>query len=169
MQPPLPAGPPARRSRAVVVGLVGAVVAGAAMALLLIFTGPTRSGGRASPEELTQEARIQVLALCDAVQAHRDEHGDYLPIAPFPVPVPRGGEAVPFAQDHENFLRIGFAPGATVHFQYEVTVQESPVGEPEVSCLARADADGDGLNAVYRIRLDANGMTSPMEVEREGE
>ncbi|RYZ40792.1 MAG: hypothetical protein EOO71_14670 [Myxococcaceae bacterium] len=159
---------PPRRSKAVVVGLVTAIVAGAALALLVILTGPTRSG-RASPEQLANEARIQVLALCDAVQAYRDEHGDYVPIAPFPSPVPRNGEAVPFAHDHEDFHRIGFEPGPTVHFQYEVTVQESPVGEPEVSCLARADMDGDGLNAVYRVRLDANGMTSPLEVEREGE
>ncbi|MCY1040191.1 hypothetical protein OV208_02570 [Corallococcus sp. bb12-1] len=171
MQPPPPpsGAAPQRRSKAVVVGLVAAVVAGAALSLLLILTGPTRSGGRASPEQLANEARIQVLALCDAVQAFRDEHGDYVPIAPFPSPVPRNGEAVPFAHDHEDFHRIGFEPGPTVHFQYEVTVQESPVGEPEVSCLARVDADGDGLNAVYRVRLDANGMTSPMEVEREGE
>ncbi|RKH59062.1 hypothetical protein [Corallococcus llansteffanensis] len=162
---PTGATPPPRVRRALALGLIGAVVAGMALALLVIFWGPRRP----SPEDLAREARIQVLALCDAVQSYRDEHGDYVPIAPFPVPVPKGRESVPFPHDHEDFHRIGFEPGPAVHFQYEVAVQESPVGEPEVSCLARVDADGDGLNAVYRIRLDANGMTSAVEAEHEGE
>lgn len=169
MPPASPAGAPPpsapRGNRAVALGLIAAVVGGIALALMVMFWGPRR----ASAKELAQEARIQVLALCDAVQSFRDEHGDYVPIAPFPSPVPQRGESVPFPHDHEDFHRIGFEPGPTVHFQFEVTVQESPVGEPEVSCLARVDADGDGLNAVYRIRLDANGMTSAVEAEHEGE
>ena len=163
MAPPSPAAP--RGNRAVALGLIGAIVAGMALALAVMFWGPRR----VSPEALAQEARVQVLALCDAVQSYRDEHGDYAPIAPYPAPVPQGREAVPFDHGHEDFHRIGFEPGPTVHFQFEVMVQESPVGEPEVSCFARVDADGDGLNAVYRIRLDANGMTSAVEAEHEGE
>lgn len=114
------------------------------------------------------EARVNVLALCDAVQSYRDEHGTYLTAGPTPKEVPRGGVPVPFPQE-EPFQHIGFDPGEKVRFQYEVVVQEDPVGEPEVSCLARGDFDGDGLNAVYRVRLDSNGMTTPVEVEREGE
>ncbi|GEN06846.1 hypothetical protein SAMN05443572_104529 [Myxococcus fulvus] len=123
----------------------------------------------APAEPLTdREARLNVLALCDAVQAYRDEHGNYQLAGPTPREVPRGGRAVPFPQD-EAFHRLGFEPQDGVRFQYEVVLQESPVGEPEVSCLARGDFDADGLNSVYRVRLDSNGMTTPIEVEREGE
>jgi hypothetical protein len=114
------------------------------------------------------EARVNVLALCDAVQSYRDEHGTYLTAGPTPKEVPKGGITVPFPKE-EPFQHIGFEPGEEVRFQYEVVVQESPVGEPEVSCLARGDFDGDGQNSVYRVRLDSNGMTTPIEVENEGE
>lgn len=114
------------------------------------------------------EARVNVLALCDAVQSYRDEHGAYLVAGPTPKEVPKGGVPVPFPKE-ESFHRLGFEPGEEVRFQYEVTVQEGPVGEPEVSCIARGDFDGDGQNAVYRVRLDSNGMTTPVEVEHEGE
>lgn len=165
-------GPARPRNLAVRLGVAVTVFLAVAMSCLYIAYLPIMGASgrsRASPERVANEARVQVLALCDAVQAFRDEHGDYVPIAPYPAPVPRHGEGVPFPQDHEYFHRIGFDPGPIVHLQYEVRVEESPVGEPEVSCLARVDEDGDGLNAVYRVRLDANGMTSPVEVEREGE
>ncbi|NVJ08513.1 hypothetical protein HUW63_25165 [Myxococcus sp. AM001] len=129
-------------------------------------SGGRRAAGEASPSDA--EARVNVLALCDAVQAYRDEHGVYVTAGPTPKELPRGGKAVPFPKD-ETFHRMGFEPDGEVHFQYQVVVQESPVGEPEVSCLARGDFDGDGLNSLYRVRLDANGMTTPIEVEREGE
>ncbi|NVJ27086.1 hypothetical protein HUW62_38310 [Myxococcus sp. AM011] len=127
-----------------------------------------RHARRSSERPTDTEARLNVLALCDAVQAYRDEHGAYQVAGPTPRDVPRGGEAVPFPEN-DVFHRLGFEPGEKVRFQYEVVVQESPVGEPEVSCLARGDFDGDGLNSVYRVRLDANGMTTAVEVEREGE
>jgi hypothetical protein len=167
---PAPPEAPRPRNTSVRVGIAVTVFAAVAATGLFIARLPTLQGARrVPPEQLANEARVQVLALCDAVQAYRDEHGDYAPIAPYPVPVPQRGESVPFPKEHADFQRIGFDPGPTVHLQYEVRVEESPVGEPEVSCLARVDSDGDGLNAVYRIRLDANGMTSPVEVEREGE
>ncbi|GMU07133.1 hypothetical protein [Corallococcus caeni] len=163
-------GPAKARNTGVRLGIAVTVFAAMAATALFITQLPAmKGGGAASPEQVANEARIQVLALCDAVQGFRDEHGDYVTIAPYPVPVPQRGEAVPFPKDHEDFRRIGFDPGPAVHLQYEVRVEESPVGEPEVSCLARADTDGDGLNAVYRIRLDANGMTTPVQVEHEGE
>lgn len=127
-----------------------------------------RHVGQSSERPTDTEARLNVLALCDAVQAYRDEHGAYQVAGPTPRDVPRGGESVPFPEN-DVFHRLGFEPAEKVRFQYEVVVQESPVGEPEVSCLARGDFDGDGLNSVYRVRLDANGMTTPVEVEREGE
>ncbi|MFY2563458.1 hypothetical protein ACN469_38040 [Corallococcus terminator] len=127
-----------------------------------------RHAGQPSERPTDTEARLNVLALCDAVQAYRDEHGAYQVAGPTPRDVPRGGESVPFPEN-DVFHHLGFEPGERVRFQYEVVVQESPVGEPEVSCLARGDFDGDGLNSVYRVRLDANGMTTPVEVEREGE
>ncbi|MFB1485284.1 hypothetical protein [Corallococcus sp. RDP092CA] len=164
-------GPARPRNLAVRVGVAATVFLALALSGLYIAYLPMMAPARthASPEQVANEARVQVLALCDAVQGFRDEHGDYVPIAPFPVPVPQKGEAVPFPKDHEAFHRVGFDPGPVTHLQYEVRVEENPVGEPEVSCLARADMDGDGLNAVYRVRLDANGMTTPVEVEREGE
>ncbi len=122
--------------------------------------------GHAAPSDA--EARVNVLALCDAVQAYRDEHGVYVTAGPTPKEIPRGGKAVPFPED-EAFHRIGFEPGESVRFQYQVLVQESPVGEPEVSCIARGDFNGDGQNSVYRVRLDSNGMTTPIEVVRPGE
>lgn len=127
-----------------------------------------RSGASADGRPNDTEARVNVLALCDAIQSYRDEHGVYLTAGPAPKEVPKGGAAVPFPED-EALHRIGFEPGEQVRFQYEVVVQESPVGDPEVSCLARGDFDGDGQNSVYRVRLDSNGMTTPVEVEREGE
>ncbi|RKH61312.1 hypothetical protein D7X96_31975 [Corallococcus interemptor] len=164
-------GQPARpRNKGVRMGIAITVFAAvAATALFITRLSEMRGRGVAPPEQVASEARVQVLALCDAVQGFRDEHGDYVTIAPYPVPVPQRGEAVPFPKDHEDFHRIGFDPGPAVHLQYEVRVEENPVGEPEVSCFARADTDGDGLNAVYRVRLDANGMTTPVEVEHEGE
>jgi hypothetical protein len=154
------------------------VLAGVALVGLAVWGGLYYRGMRAlgggrgglfSPEKPTDtEARVNVLALCDAVQSYRDEHGTYLTAGPTPREVPRGGVPVPFPRE-EPFQHIGFDPGEKVRFQYEVVVQEDPVGEPEVSCLARGDFDGDGLNAVYRVRLDSNGMTTPVEVEREGE
>ncbi|WP_164017564.1 hypothetical protein [Pyxidicoccus trucidator] len=133
------------------------------------LTPDNRGGGLFKPEPPTDtEARVNVLALCDAVQSYRDEHGTYPAAGPTPKEVPKGGVPVPFPKE-EPFVHIGFEPGEEVRFQYEVVVQESPVGEPEVSCLARGDFDGDGQNAVYRVRLDSNGMTTPIEVEREGE
>ncbi|NVJ01893.1 hypothetical protein HV824_27745 [Myxococcus sp. AM009] len=143
-----------------------ALVAVSGYMLMQKYSGGRPATQAASPSDA--EARVNVLALCDAVQAHRDEHGVYVTAGPTPKAIPRGGRAVPFPKD-ETFHRLGFEPDGKVHFQYQVVVQESPVGEPEVSCLARGDFDGDGLNSLYRVRLDANGMTTPIEVEREGE
>ncbi|WNZ61548.1 hypothetical protein QEG98_37740 [Myxococcus sp. MxC21-1] len=166
---------PVRRTRRrahpiVVVGVI-AVTAGHLLVTQCSERPPATQAARpatkaAPPSDA--EARVNVLTLCDAVQAYRDEHGVYVTAGPTPKEVPRGGRAVAFPKD-ETFHRIGFEPDGKVHFQYQVVVQESPVGEPEVSCIARGDFDGDGLNSLYRVRLDANGMTRPIEVEREGE
>lgn len=117
---------------------------------------------------LTSEARVNVLRLCGDVQSYRDEHGTYLPAGPVPKEVPRGGRAVPFAPD-EAFRAIGFQPGERVRFQYQVEVGEDALGEPEVTCIARGDLDSDGQVSLFRVTLDANGMTSPVQVEREDE
>lgn len=161
--PPSPPPPPPARRAKWPLFAAGLGVIAAALGVLAL-----RHARRSNERPTDTEARLNVLALCDAVQAYRDEHGAYQVAGPTPRDVPRGGEAVPFPEN-DVFHRLGFEPGEKVRFQYEVVVQESPVGEPEVSCLARADFDGDGLNAVYRVRLDANGMTTPVEVEREGE
>jgi hypothetical protein len=127
------------------------------------FRTEARPGGSAA-----DEARINVIALCDAVQSYRSESGEFLAAGPTPREVPKGGKPVPFPED-EAFKKLGFAPGTAVRFQYQVVVQENPVGEPEVTCYARGDQDGDGQNSVYSVTLDANGMTSPVKVQREGE
>jgi len=85
-----------------------------------------------------------------------------------PREMPRRGEALHFEPD-ENLKRIGFNPGEHVHYQYQVVVQETPLGEAEVTCYARGDLDGDGQGSVFSVTLDANGMTSPVKVERETE
>lgn len=116
----------------------------------------------------SEEARINVIALCDAVQMYRSENGEFLAAGPTPREVPKGGQPVPFPED-EAFKKLGFVPGTPVRFQYQVAVQENPVGEPEVTCYARGDQDGDGQNSVYSVTLDSNGMTSSVKVKREGE
>ncbi|KFE60826.1 hypothetical protein [Hyalangium minutum] len=118
--------------------------------------------------DLGTEARVNVIALCDAVQMYRSESGQFLSAGPTPKEVPKGGQPVPFPAD-EAFQKLGFAPGTAVRFQYQVVVKEDPVGEPEVTCYARGDQDGDGQNSVYSVTLDVNGMTSPVQVEREDE
>ncbi|WP_309243034.1 hypothetical protein [Hyalangium versicolor] len=127
------------------------------------FRTDARAAGSTS-----DEARINVIALCDAVQMYRSENGVFLPAGPAPREVPKGGQPVPFPKD-EAFEKLGFTPGTAVRFQYQVVVQENPVGEPEVTCYARGDQDGDGQNSVYSVTLDANGMTSPVKAEREDE
>ncbi len=117
---------------------------------------------------LDAEARLNVISLCNAVEMYRAENGVLLQAGPTPQEVPRGGKPVPFPHE-ETFEKLGFAPGTAVRLQYQVVVQEDPVGEPEVTCYARGDQDGDGQNSVYSVKLDANGMTSPVNVEREGE
>lgn len=154
---------PGRRPLPIILVVLGVL---ACLGLALKFSGGRRAAQQALPSDA--EARVNVLVLCDAVQAYRDEHGVYVTAGPTPKEIPRGGQGVAFPED-ETFHRIGFEPDGKVHFQYQVVVQESPVGEPEVSCLARGDFNGDGLNSLYRVRLDANGMTTPIEVEREGE
>lgn len=114
-----------------------------------------------------QEARVNVLTLCSSVAALQFEAGGIQATGPQPASIPRG-EAVPWPHD-AGFERLGFSPGPDTRFQYEVQLGESPVGEPEVACLARGDLDGDGVASVYRVTLDANGMTSPITVEHEGE
>ena len=150
--------------------LVGALVLGAVPCLLGVrllfdfFPGP-EAGGDPS---FSNEARVNVLRLCGDVQSYRDEHGSFPAAGPLPAEVPRGGRAVPFPHD-EAFEKLGFAPGERVRYQYQVVVQETPLGEAEVTCFARGDLDGDGQVSVFRVTLDANGMTSPVQVEREEE
>ncbi len=127
------------------------------------FRAEAKPGGAAG-----DEARINVIALCDAVQMYRSESGAFLAAGPTPREVPKGDQPVPFPHD-EAFEKLGFTPGTAVRFQYQVVVQEDPVGEAEVTCYARGDQDGDGQNSVYSVTLDANGMTSPVKVEREEE
>ena len=127
-----------------------------------------RRGYPAHDQALTNEARVNVLRLCGDVQSYRDEHGVFLAAGPVPQEMPRGGKGVPFAPD-ESFGRIGFDPGPRVRYQYQVVVQETPLGEAEVTCYARGDLDGDGQVSVFSVTLDANGMTSPVKAEREEE
>ncbi len=115
----------------------------------------------------TSEARVNVLKLCGDVQAYRDTRGAWLLAGPTPREVPQG-HAVPWPED-ARFHALGFEPGATVRYQYEVLVQEDPVGALEVTCVARGDLDGDGQHSVFRVTLDAQGMTSAVEAEREEE
>jgi hypothetical protein len=122
----------------------------------------------AQDQALTNEARVNVLRLCGDVQSYRDEHGVFPAAGPVPREVPRGGRAVAFEPD-EGLKKMGFDPGERVRYQYQVVVEETPLGEAEVTCFARGDLDGDGQVSVFSVTLDANGMTSPVKVEREEE
>jgi hypothetical protein len=66
------------------------------------------------------------------------------------------------------FEKLGFDPGPTA-YQYQVSVQETPLGDSEVVCSARGDLDGDGQVSVFTVTLDANGMKSLVKAERETE
>jgi len=144
----------------------------AAVLLVLVALGVLflyfRGSEAGSDPSFANEARVNVLRLCGDVQSYRDEHGTFPAAGPLPRQVPQGGEAVPFPHD-ETFEKLGFHPGERVRYQYQVVVQETPLGEAEVTCLARGDLDGDGQVSVFRVTLDANGMTSPVQVEREEE
>ncbi|HEX5752810.1 MAG TPA: hypothetical protein VFZ09_41785 [Archangium sp.] len=155
-----------RRRWLVKVVLVLAVVSGFVNALFVFRL--LRGGGGVGEPSLANEARVNVLRLCGDVQSYRDEHGVFLTGGPVPREVPRGGRAVRFEPD-ENLKKIGFSPGERVHYQYQVVVQETPLGEAEVTCYARGDLDGDGQVSVFSVTLDANGMTSAVKVERETE
>jgi hypothetical protein len=151
------------------VALVGAVLA--VPCLMAVAGGVFYFVSRLHPvqdQSLTNEARVNVLRLCGDVQSYRDEHGVFPAAGPVPKEIPRGGKAVPFEPD-ENLKKIGFDPGPRIRYQYQVVVQETPLGEAEVTCYARGDLDGDGQVSVFRVTLDANGMTSPVKVEREEE
>jgi hypothetical protein len=113
-----------------------------------------------------QEARLNVSRLCDNVAEYQAETGSYLAAGPVPAEVPRG-RSVPFPHG-TAFEKLGFDPGETA-YQYQVSVQESPVGDAEVQCTARGDLDGDGQVSVFTVTLDANGMKSLVKAEREQE
>lgn len=161
---PAPGKAPGGKGALVLVALlVAGLAAVGAWWGLRVPAGPGPGVGR----DASAEARLNVLKLCGDVQSYRDEHGSYLLAGPTPAEVPQG-HAVPWPED-ERFAALGFHPGPRVHYQYQVVVQEDPVGEPEVSCYARGDLDGDGQNSLFRVTLDANGMTSPVHAERESE
>ncbi len=167
MENSVPSGPSAAsRKRLVLTMAVLSILAGAGGALLLLRA--LRGGGGVGDPSLANEARVNVLRLCGDVQSYRDEHGAFLTGGPVPREVPRGGRAVHFEPD-ENLKKVGFNPGEHVHYQYQVVVQETPLGEAEVTCFARGDLDGDGQVSVFSVTLDANGMTSAVKVERETE
>jgi hypothetical protein len=148
----------------------GAVVAILGLGALGVFVlrAPGGAGAVVDAAALSQEARVNVLRLCGDAQAFRDENGVFLAAGPVPAQVPRGGQAVPFSPD-ENMRKLGFEPGEHVRHQYQVVVQETPLGEAEVTCYARGDRDGDGQVSVFSVTLDVNGMTSAVKVEREEE
>jgi hypothetical protein len=170
MDTPSPPSPPATKPRRKVLRWL--LILAAVPCLLVVrsflfhfFRAPEASG---DPATFANEARVNVLRLCDDVQSYRNEHGTFPAAGPLPKEVPQGGRAVPFPHD-ETFEKLGFAPGEHVRYQYQVVVQETPLGEAEVTCFARGDLDGDGQVSVFRVTLDANGMTSPVQVEREEE
>jgi len=139
--------------------LVVALAVGGWLYLRSVRSGAERLAG-------AQAARMNVALLCDNVAAFQAMTGELLAAGPTPAQVPRG-QVVPFPHD-EAFERLEFDPGPTA-YQYQVEVRESPVGDPEVVCLARGDLDGDGQVSVFRVTLDANGMKSPVQAEREQE
>jgi hypothetical protein len=161
-----PGRPAAGRWKRVLLGLAALlllVLCGLALAAWLYLRGLNRKVATASG---AQEARMNVSQLCDNVAEYQAETGSLLAAPPTPSEVPRG-RAVPFPAG-TAFEKLGFNPGLT-SYQYQVSVQESPVGDSEVVCTARGDLDGDGQVSVFTVTLDANGMKSLVKAERETE
>lgn len=152
-----------RRVLLALAALLLLTVLGLALAAWLYLRGLNRKVATASG---AQEARMNVSQLCDNVAEYQAESGTLLAAPPTPAEVPRG-RAVPFPAG-TAFEKLGFNPGLT-SYQYQVSVHESPVGDPEVVCTARGDLDGDGQVSVFTVTLDANGMKSLVKAERERE
>lgn len=142
------------------VGLVALALAGAFLFWKRETVRPRSAAHASSP-------RIAALSLCDQVSRHLMEHGTLASAGPWPRHIPHG-EQVLLPLD-EAFVELGFTPDPSGHFQYEVQVLESPVGELEGHCLVRSDSDGDGNVSVATVKVDAQGRTSAVQVENEGE
>lgn len=140
-------------------GVLVFLVVGAGFAWFKLRPPPPPSG--------SNEARVNVLSLCAGVSSALSMGTALESVAPWPAEVPRG-VAVPWVRT-AAFEPFDFEPGATVRFQYAVEVHENPVGEREIRCVARGDLDGDGQVSEFRVKLDPDGMTTPVEVTREAE
>jgi hypothetical protein len=125
-------------------------------------SGVYSSGVQAQRRSL--EPSLNVRQLCQYAVAHHARTGQWVSAGPFPVHYPALGETVPFKED-EGFKALGFHPGV-VRFQYAVEVAREGDAVRQVRCVARGDADRDGVPAVFSLSVDvATSELSPVRAE----
>ena len=120
----------------------------AVLAIIGVMVGLTVGGyGLHVRSARTQAVVLNVHALADLL---RSRPGPVIACAASPANVPRGGAApwMPSA----GFKSLGWQPGSTTRFQYEVVVPGPDGAAFEVR--AKGDLDGDGTPSIYRLRAD---------------
>ncbi|MBM4378824.1 MAG: hypothetical protein FJ086_05915 [Deltaproteobacteria bacterium] len=153
--------PPARKGTPAWVLLAVAVPA-LAFTTWGAVSGVYSSGVRAQRRSL--EPSLNVRQLCQYAAAHHARTGQWVAAGPFPAHLPAPGETVPFVAD-EGFRALGFHPGV-VRFQYAVEVERAGDAVRQVRCVARGDADRDGVPAVFSLEVDpATSELSPVRAE----
>jgi len=93
---------------------------------------------------LTTEAVSNVHAIMTLEQGRPDGP---VPCAQSPAEVPKA-EAADWVPS-DGFTELGFSPGATTRFSYQVTVEEGVT-----IVTAHGDLDGDGDTSTFELRSD---------------
>ena len=115
-------------------------------AVLGVFSGDAQARRRAA------EPRLNARELCRLVVRHRELNGEWVAAGPVPSTLPTRGETVPFTQD-EGFRKLGFSL-PLAHHQYAVEVARDGAEVKSVRCVARDDADGDGVATTIATEVD---------------
>jgi hypothetical protein len=145
--------------------------------LVALATGMRKGLWEQEAKALSQEARINVAALANALVklAHEKPHarGPVFPPAPPAVPasVPHAAAHAPTDDEfsHPTWTALGFAPKEPFRYQYEIVVSHD---RRRATVRARGDLDGNGRNSVFEVVVDArpSGATaSPIKVIEETE
>jgi hypothetical protein len=115
-------------------------------AVLGVFSGKGQASRRAA------EPLLNARDLCRLVAQHHVLKGEWVAAGPVPAVIPARGETVPFVQD-EGFRALGFKLPLT-HHQYAVELSREGERVTRVRCLARDDADGDGVPTTVATEVD---------------
>jgi hypothetical protein len=115
-------------------------------AVLGVFSGKGQASRRAA------EPLLNARELCRRVAQHHALKGEWVSAGPVPAAVPARGETLPFTPD-EGFRALGFKLPMT-HHQYAVEVTREGGQVKRVRCLARDDADADGVPTTVVTEVD---------------